>query len=196
MMMQHTHRLPVRLSLRHKRWLYATAGLLFTSGLGWLIMHYLFAGRGDAGDAPHPSEPWWLRMHGAAAIGFLIALGSLLPGHISRAWQARRNHRSGLFMLMLVAALILTGYGLYYEGDEETRPWISLLHWWIGIAAAAGLPLHAVLGRRELTAKRPEAAGRMVDPASPAAIDAHQEQHVSVQRNHQGEKHEARPAPL
>lgn len=192
---QHAPRLPVKLSQRHKRWLYATAGILFASGLGWLIAHYLFAGRGDFGDAPHPSEPWWLRIHGAAAMGFLIALGSLLPGHISRAWHARRNHRSGLFMLTLVAVLILTGYGLYYAGDEETRPWISLLHWLIGVAAAAGLPLHVYLGRRKLTDKH-SAAGRAVGSISPTATDASDGKHVSMQRRHQGEKHETRSAPL
>ena len=129
-------RLPVRLSLRHKRWLYVTAVVLLASGLGWLVAHDLLGGRGEFGDAPHPSEPWWLRIHGAAAMGFLIGLGSLLPGHISRAWQMRRNHRSGLSILGMVALLI------------AARPWISCVHWLIGLAAAGMAPLHVVLGRR------------------------------------------------
>jgi len=141
-------RLPVRLSLRHKRRLYVTAVVLLASGLGWLVAHDLLGGRGEFGDAPHPSEPWWLRIHGAAAMGFLIGLGSLLPGHISRAWQMRRNHRSGLSILGMVALLIATGYGLYYVGDEQARPWISCVHWLIGLAAAGMAPLHVVLGRR------------------------------------------------
>lgn len=153
----HVVRLPVRLSQRHQRWLVATAVALLASGLGWLVAHDLLGGRGEFGDAPHPSEPWWLRIHGAAAMAFLIALGSLLPGHISRAWQARRNHRSGLFILGLVTLLIATGYGLYYAGDEQTRPWISCIHWLIGLAAAGAVPVHVVLGRRRVA--RHSAAG-------------------------------------
>lgn len=101
-----------------------------------------------------PVEPWWLRVHGAAAMAFLVALGSLLPGHVSRAWQMRRNHRSGLFMLGLVLLLIATGYGLYYAGDEQTRPWISCVHWVLGLAAAGMAPLHVYLGRRRAEAAR------------------------------------------
>lgn len=87
-------------------------------------------------------------------MGFLVALGSLLPGHVARAWQMRRNHRSGLFMLVLAALLVATGYGLYYAGDEQTRPWISCVHWLLGVAAAGVAPLHVYLGRRSAMAER------------------------------------------
>ncbi|AST31273.2 hypothetical protein AB6Q13_05265 [Ralstonia solanacearum] len=161
-------RLPVRLSQRHKRWLYATAAVLCISGLGWLVAHDLLGGQGAFGDAPHPSEPWWLRLHGAAAMAFLVALGSLLPGHVSRAWQMRRNHRSGLFMLGLVLLLIATGYGLYYAGDEQTRPWISCVHWVLGLAAAGMAPLHVYLGRRRVEGGKDRGIARH-DPDAPAA---------------------------
>jgi len=190
MTVQHTHRLPVKLTRWHERWLYATGGLLFASGIAWVVMHYLFTGHGDLGDTPHPSEPWWLRIHGAAAMAFLIAFGSLLPGHISRAWQARRNHRSGMFMIALISALIVTGYGLYYAGDEDSRPWISLVHWIIGAVAAAGLPLHVYLGRRKLATKRSGVAGGAVCATSSSAIGASQGQQVPKQHGQLEEKHQ------
>ncbi|MDO3522046.1 hypothetical protein [Ralstonia pseudosolanacearum] len=165
-------RLPVRLSQRHKRWLYATGAVLCCSGLGWLVAHDLLGGQGPFGDAPHPSEPWWLRIHGAAAMGFLVALGSLLPGHVARAWQMRRNHRSGLFMLVLAALLVATGYGLYYAGDEQTRPWISCVHWLLGVAAAGVAPLHVYLGRRSAMAERGPGPGRPATDVSEAAAGA------------------------
>jgi hypothetical protein len=137
----------MRLSKRHERWVYIICGLLFISGLGWLFAHYFLAVAGEFGEAHHPSEPWWLRLHGAAAMGFLMVLGSLLQAHISRAWHLRKNLASGLFMLGLVMLLVLTGYGLYYVADEQSHPWISTLHWTIGIAAIAGLVLHVKLGK-------------------------------------------------
>ncbi len=171
-MTSHTHRPPMRLGPRHKRWLYVMCGSLFLSGLGWLLAHFLFAGPNDFGEPHHASEPWWLRIHGATAMGFLIAFGSLLPGHAARAWQARKNYRSGLFMVGLVATLVLTGYGLYYAGDEQTRPWISAVHWAVGLAAAAGLLLHVYLGKRRARRRRPATPRRPAaghgNPAAPA----------------------------
>lgn len=137
----------MRLSRRHERWLYAIGALIFLSGLGWLADHYVFAGLGDFGDAHAPSEPLWLRLHGAAAMAGLVVVGSLLPGHIARAWRLRVNRRSGLLMLSLVVLLVVTGYGLYYVGDEETRPWISVVHWLVGIVSGVGLVLHVRLGK-------------------------------------------------
>ena len=138
---------PMRLSRRHELWLYAIGALIFVSGLGWLGDHYLFAGSADFGEAHAAFEPWWLRLHGAAAMAGLAALGSLFPGHIARAWRSRTNYRSGLLMLSIAVLLVVTGYGLYYVGDEETRPWISLVHWLVGIMACAGLVLHVRLGK-------------------------------------------------
>jgi len=145
---------PAQLSTRHERWLYALGGALLLSGLGWITAHYLLAGNGfvagfEFEGVPHPSELWWLRLHGASMIGFLVAFGALLPGHVGRGWRGRRNRHSGIFMLAAVAALALSGYGLYYLGDEATRPWISAIHWMIGIAAGAGLVYHSVSIRRK-----------------------------------------------
>ncbi len=142
----------MRLSSRHERWMYTAGGALLLSGLGWLIGHFWLAGgplaAAFAFDAvPHPSEIWWLRLHGAAAMGFLVAFGALLPGHVVQGWRRRQNRRSGILMLTVVVALALTGYGLYYLGDESTRPWISAAHWAIGLVAATGLVVHVILGK-------------------------------------------------
>jgi 4-amino-4-deoxy-L-arabinose transferase-like glycosyltransferase len=144
---------PARLSTRHERSLYVAAGTLLLSGIGWITAHYVLAGNSlIAGfkleGAPHPSELWWLRLHGASMIGFLVVFGALLPGHVARGWQRRRNRRSGIFMVATTVVLAFSGYGLYYLGDEATRPWISVVHWVIGLAAGAGLVLHVTFGRR------------------------------------------------
>ena len=162
--MRHRHvpdpRPPVRLSTRLERWLYVVAGALLLSGIGWITAHYVLAGNSlIAGfgleGAPHPSEIWWLRLHGASMIGFLVAFGALLPGHVARGWRRRRNRHSGIFMLAVVAVLGVSGYGLYYLGDEATRPWISAVHWVIGLAAGAGLVLHVTCGKRGVSRIEP-----------------------------------------
>lgn len=142
------HRAPIRLSKLHERWVYVIGGVLFFSGLGWLFFHYFMAVPNEFGDVHNAYEPWWLKLHGAAAMGFLMIIGSLLPVHVTRAWRLRKNRSSGLFMVVLLSVLVATGYGLYYLGDEQTRPWISVIHWVIGVLVSAALPLHVWLGTR------------------------------------------------
>lgn len=137
----------VRLSRRHERWLYATGGVLLVSGLGWLTAHYFLASAGEFGDAHHASEPWWLRVHGAAAMGFLVVFGALLPAHIGRVWHQGKNRRSGILMLTVIALLGISAYGLYYSGSDVLRAWLSAIHWLTGLAAAAGLVMHVWIGK-------------------------------------------------
>jgi len=143
----HRHpRLRPRLSRRQRTWLYLTAATLLLSGSGWLIAHYLLRPPGS-GDVPHPAEVWWLRLHGAAVIGFLVSFGALLPRHVAHGWREGSNRTSGLAMVILVSLLALTGYGLYYAVEDTQRTWIGIAHWSLGLIAAAALALHATLGR-------------------------------------------------
>ncbi len=140
-------RVQQRLSRRHERSVYLTGALLLVSGAGWLVGHFLLRTPGVFG-APHPSEPWWMRLHGAAVIGFLVAFGALLPGHVVQNWRQRVNRYSGLTVVSVVGLLALTGYGLYYLVDDRQRALVSTLHWAVGLAASAALVLHVILGKR------------------------------------------------
>ena len=57
----HQGTLPMRLSRRHRLYLYVIGGSLVASGVAWLIAHYLLAAPSEFGETHHPSEPWWLR---------------------------------------------------------------------------------------------------------------------------------------
>jgi len=136
-----------RLPVWHRRLTYAVCGLVYASGVLWLLFHYGVTAHNDFGPARHPLESWWLQLHGAAAMGFLIVLGSLLPGHIGEAWRLRRNFSTGVVMLAATAFLVVTGWGLYYLGSETLRAWLGVGHWVIGAAGAPLLVLHRLLGR-------------------------------------------------
>lgn len=98
--------------------------------------------------APHPSEVWWMRLHGAALLGFLIAFGALLPRHVTDGWRHEVNRSSGVLMVIIVSSLTLTGYGLYYAGGDTLRQWVSVVHWAIGLISIAALLWHVVRGHR------------------------------------------------
>ena len=148
-MKRHVHRSGgVRLSSRHERWVYGVGGLLLLSGFGWLVAHYFLASAGQFGEVHHASEPWWLRLHGAAATGFLIVSGTLLPVHVAPALHWGKNRMTGVLMLAVVALLVLTAYGLYYVVGDSWRAWMSTIHWTSGLGATAGLTAHVWLGKR------------------------------------------------
>ena len=138
---------PIRLSVRHQVWLHATFAVLFLSGAVWLGFYFFGHSESEFGVQTRPLESWCLRLHGAAAMLFLVVLGSLLRGHVRGGWKLRRNQLTGAVLLAFNATLTLTGYGLYYFGGEELRPWISRVHWWTGLSTSVIIFWHIWQGK-------------------------------------------------
>lgn len=137
----------MRLATRRRRLLYAVLATLWASGGLWLVAHYFWIGQGEYGPAISPAEPWALRLHGAAAIATTAFLGLLWAVHVVRGWIARRRRWTGGTLVGAAAVLVVTGYLLYYVGDDDWRAWVSLVHWIIGLAALPAFLLHRFLAR-------------------------------------------------
>jgi len=138
----------MQLSRRHRAWLHSTFIVLFLSGAGWWILHRWFQVDTGFGAQLHPAQRWLLPLHGAVAMLVLILVGTLIPVHIKRGWQARRNRPQGVVFIAFIALLIGTGYALYYAGGESLRSGASSAHTAIGLALPAMLLWHIVSGRR------------------------------------------------
>jgi len=138
----------MRLSTGHRWWIYWSSAALFATGALWLLFHHFVRTHGQFGETAHPLEIWWLRLHGGCAMLMLIVLGSLLPVHVRRGWHLRKNLLAGWTLGLLALLLIASGYALYYVGNEMTRPWISALHWALGLGAPLVLTWHVWRGRR------------------------------------------------
>ena len=150
------HPQPIRLGARHKRALYAVFLVLWGSGALWLLFHYFLRVAGEFGDAAHPLEAWWLRLHGLAGFAALVTVGTVLPVHARRAWQIDRNRRSGLAMKACLLWLAATGYALYYFASEANEAWLPLAHWVVGLALPLAGLLHVRLGRRRAPRTAPD----------------------------------------
>lgn len=138
----------------HRHILYAACLTLLISGAAWAwIQHLDLAGQADE-QLVRLKQPL-IAIHGISAMAFVLLLGTLLPGHVRRAWQARKNRRNGVFFLASVSLLTLSGYALYYLGDEAWRQTTSRFHLWLGLAAPVLLMGHIIFGRRATTARRP-----------------------------------------
>ncbi len=128
--------------------LYLALIMLFLTGVAWLLV-------GLAGEPFDPSgwrsmRPSLLAVHGGVAMIFLVLLGALVPMHMQGNWRSRRNRRTGIAMLVLNGALIVTAYGLYYSGSDLVRGWASDLHIAAGLFAPPWILFHIWLGRRSL----------------------------------------------
>jgi hypothetical protein len=163
----------IGLSQRHKAWVHAGFGAAFLSGLSWIAAQLWLADGGPFGESPSPLARWSMQVHGAAAMLVLIVLGTLLPGHVQRAWRTGRSRSTGVLMLGLNGLLIASGYALYYAGAEAVRAIVSPLHWIAGLGLPALLVWHAWEGgsrraKRTLSHRRRARAGpARGQPAAP-----------------------------
>jgi cation transport ATPase len=135
----------IRLKRLQRYFLYAVLALLFLSGVAWTYWTYLAA---SPGDFETTGKAWAMKIHGAGAMAVLVLIGMLLSAHVRFAWRARRNRANGSVFLSVFAVLTITGYGLYYAGDERLRAWTSWIHLGIGVALPILLLVHIFLGRR------------------------------------------------
>jgi hypothetical protein len=137
----------LRLSRNVRSLIYIIGVGVWFTGVLWLLLHHFFMQPGEFGMAPNPAEPWSLRAHAAFAFGTIWLLGVLSAGHIRKGWNSRRKRYSGLALVSTFVVLILSGYLLYYVGEERTRAFLSATHWLIGIAAPLAYVAHRLVRR-------------------------------------------------
>ena len=138
--------MPIKLGRYHQWFLYGVGVILTLSGAVWLYLHYFVRVEGEFGPIHHPSEHLLLTVHGITAALMMVGLGSVLPGHVSRAWSMRRNVKTGIFMLTTMVILSLSGYFLYYLGVEGFREVAAIVHGGIGMVLPILVWVHVQRG--------------------------------------------------
>jgi hypothetical protein len=137
----------LQLSKRHRRTFYGVGLMLLLSGVSWAWIQHL----DQAGKAPEAARRWktgLIAVHGWSAMLFVLLFGTLLTGHVRRGWHWGKNRKNGVLFLLTIALLTISGYALYYTGNESWRAIASSFHLWLGIGTPALLVLHIRLGRR------------------------------------------------
>src|SRR5882724_6571020 len=113
---------------------FVTFAALWMSGCLWLVLHLGFAQQTQFGPSPNPWEPALLRVHGWLAVGGVFLLGWISAAHVSERWTGPRRRPSGIFLTVLAALLIVSGYALYYT-TERLHDIAATTHEWVGAAA-------------------------------------------------------------
>lgn len=120
---------------------------LWVSGAAWLVARYFFVADTEFGRVMPSWAPRVLAIHGAIAMLSLVAIGAWLPMHVAPRLRRRDGLATGVTQLSLLAALVATGFGLYYVADEATRPVWSAVHWLAGLLLPALILIHGGYGR-------------------------------------------------
>lgn len=142
-----------------ERWSLHLAALL-TGGTGLLDGWLRWFGEqvGEFGPEPHPWLGLAQHLHVLTAPLLLFALGMVVRGHLwARLRKGPEGRRTGLGAALLIAPMVLSGYGI----QVVTSPlWRSGLAWAHGLSA--GLFLLAYLGHLLVPqARTVEAPSRM-----------------------------------
>jgi hypothetical protein len=140
--MNGSQRESVRLGTSRRLSLYAVGiGVWLTGGL-WLLFHHFVVTQGEFGPQANPLEAWWLKLHGAFGFAAIWFFGLLWGAHVSRAWPLLRRRWSGGLMTALFLWLTISGYLLYYVGNDTARAILSILHWVIGLGCPLAFVWH------------------------------------------------------
>lgn len=134
-----------RVGLGHlqKKILHTVVVVLWISGAAWFYLQTIAPSAMDEGFQTSSSQPLWLKLHGAAAMVFLVVFGTLLVGHMPMGWRTKHQRLSGVSLFAACASLILTGWGLYYFGDRQLRDLTSWVHTAIGLGLPLVIAIHA-----------------------------------------------------
>lgn len=133
---------PPLLSAGRRAAVYATGTGLWLTGSAWLILHYYMMREGPFGPEPHPTEFWSLAAHGAFGFAALFMFGLMWGVHILAGWRSLRRRWTGGLMFGLFAWLIVSGYLLYYLGNDELIALSRVSHWVLGLVSPLPFLVH------------------------------------------------------
>jgi hypothetical protein len=150
---------PPRLARSRKITLYIIAAGTWATGALWLLFHYALMRETPFGPAPHPLEFWSRATHGAFAFAALWLFGMLWGTHVLEGWRTFRRRWTGSVMFGLFAWLVLSGYLLYYLGNEELLATTAILHWSIGLACPVPFLFHRFAGGKAKSPARQAGTG-------------------------------------
>ena len=150
---------PPKLSRTKRVSFYAIAAGLWLSGAAWLVAHYFLMRSSPFGTNPHPLEFWSRAAHGAFGFASLWLLGMLSTAHIPTGWRNQQRRWTGGLMLAVFACLMVSGYLLYYLGDDRLIATTALLHWSVGLAGPLAFLLHRFAETARKKLRDPISAG-------------------------------------
>jgi hypothetical protein len=133
---------------RQRLTIYLFGGVLWASGVLWLVLDQFFASQEQFGRTPHPLEPPVLLIHGLLAIASAYALGWISARHVLQWWTAGLRRWSGGLFAALTVTLSVSGFALFFISDDQWQRVFQLMHEWLGVAIVLFALQHWFVGTR------------------------------------------------
>ena len=116
---------------RFERWnLHLWTLAMAVSGLAYGWLKYLHQRMGEFGPEPYRAQAWCHHAHVFAGPFLLFSLGMMVKGHALPHFRAetRAGRGSGLGVGLVLAPMILSGYGIQIVVDPAWRTGLAWLH--------------------------------------------------------------------
>jgi hypothetical protein len=138
-----TSPLPLRVTIHS-----AFAVLWLTGAVIFMLRHF-FAVATDFGSAPHPWQPPLLLVHGVVAVAVTFLFGWIVAEHVSEAWRRGPERSSGLWLLVIIPLLIVTGFAAFFLVADRQRSINATIHEMLGLLLIVPAATHLVGARAQ-----------------------------------------------
>ena len=135
--------LPLRVTIHS-----AFAALWLTGAAIFVLRHFL-AVTTDFGVAPHPWQPALLVLHGAIAVAVTFLFGWIVGEHVSETWRRGLERSSGLWILLIISLLVITGFAAFFLVQDRLRSLNGTVHEWLGLLLIVPAAVHLVGARAQ-----------------------------------------------
>lgn len=139
-------------------WLYLLIGVLWASGIAWLVLDLWFARAGEFGREPHPLCAPLLLLHGIVSLPVLYLAGWVSSRHATLQWKLRKRRASGSLFALLLLVLAASGFALFFLTGDAAQRFSAVAHEVIGVLAPLSILEHWFTGRRRGSRETDESA--------------------------------------
>jgi hypothetical protein len=137
----------VRSSPKLRFAVHATFASLWLLGAAVFVLKHFFSVTGEFGPAPHPWQPALLMLHGMVAVLATFVFGWVSGDHVAQTWRMRADRASGVWLLVLISVLVLSGFAAFFLVEDSLRSMNAALHEWLGLALMVPWMAHLLFGR-------------------------------------------------
>jgi hypothetical protein len=127
---------------------------LWLTGAAIFVLRHFFAVTTDFGVAPHPWQPSLLLLHGIIAVAVTFLFGWIVGEHVSETWRLGLDRSSGVWMLVIIPLLIITGFAAFFLVQERLRSINGTVHELLGLLLIVPAAVHLVGARALLLQER------------------------------------------
>lgn len=130
--------------------LHVSLALTTLTGIVFAVMRYGMKSDDPFSVVNHPMQPTMLAAHVVIAPLAVFALGWAFGNHMWPAFRngAEKKRPSGIWSMLAVAPMVLSGYLLQVSTAEELRKAMAAAHWLTSAFFVVVFTIHVVLRRQ------------------------------------------------